>query len=255
MPVLASRVLNFGDGAADEALKVDVSPSPLNVGDQWRIDIYAPEAYQMLSPYDALSKLPAYGPAQEFEEDVDVNNGGISTQYPVASIQSAYWLTGAVDTSTQHLVASIGQPVDVDVVNHRLDFDGTNLVGTLRIKYTAYLAQSWSHGAMNAGGLYALFYRKQGASDWQTLTVTVNGGTPDEQSQPSIVTVQAKDFCTDLPIEGATVFVDGQNYGVTDINGKRVIGLLPAGAHSVKIQASGYIPTDGDDLQNDSFQI
>ena len=69
------------------------------------------------------------------------------------------------------------------------------------------------------------------------------------------MTIQAKDFCTDLPIEGARVYLNSVSKGQTDINGKLVVGMLSPGPYSVKIQASGFMPTDSDQLKNDSFTI
>lgn len=257
MAVLASRVLRFG-GADEDVLKIEVSPSPLSVGDEARIDLYAPEQYVLGSHYQGLTPLPSNGPAQQFVEDVDVQNqASITTQYPVASVQQAHWLTGCVDIFLEELVAPIGAPLTIPVVNNRLAFDGTKLYGTIRLSYTTFLPQKWKHAGFPQPGIYALWYNKVGApvSARKPLIITVGPGQASEQSQPSIVTVQAKDFCTDLPIQGASVYVDSQFIGTSDINGKVVVGVLPAGSHSLKIQAPGYLPTDGDALQNDSFSI
>lgn len=61
--------------------------------------------------------------------------------------------------------------------------------------------------------------------------------------------------CADLPIEGATVYLNSVAKSITDINGKLVVGMLTPGPDSVKIQAPGFTPTDSDQLKNASFTI
>jgi len=257
MTVVASRILDFTQGSETDGdtLKITVSPSPLDVGDSIQISMFSQFDYELMSPYQNASVAATYG-QQEFEEDIDVNQSSeVSTNYPVANLISAVHLTPLVDTENRTIIAPAGQTASVDIVNSTVVLDGDERVGTIRLNYKTYEAQSYDLTSFSNAGIYVVFYKKVTDTEWKAFTFNVGEGQADERSQPSIVTVQAKDFCTDLPIEGATVYVDGSLIGVTDVNGKRVVGLMAAGAHSLKIQATNYIPTDSDDLSNDSFQI
>lgn len=254
MAVAASSVITFGAGVSG-ALKVTVSPSPVSVGDNVQISIFAQERYSLVSPYQNADRLPAVG-QQEFEEDVDVNDTAtVTTNYPVAELVSATHLSPLINLKERQVIQTAGQPAKVDVVNSVVSLDGTNQAGTIRVRYKAYAPQSYQLSGFAVSGLYVIFFKKDSESKWTPLAFNVGSGQPDEKSQPSIVTVQAKDFCTDLPIEDVAVYINNQLKGLSDINGKLVVGLMPPGAHSIKMQGSGYIPTDADDLSNESFQI
>lgn len=254
MTAAASSVINFTQGVSS-ALKVTLSPSPLGVGDNVNISIFAQERYTLVSPYQNADRAPALG-QQEFEEDIDINNSTeVTTNYPVAELISATYLTPMIDVKNRTIRETAGQPAIVDIINSVVSLDGSDLVGTIRIKYKTYAAQTYKLSGFLYAGSHVVFYKKDVDSDWIPFIFSVGVGQPDEKSQPSIVTVQVKDFCTDLPIPGATPFVDNQIIDQADINGKVVAGLMGPGAHSLKVQAEGYIPTDSDGLQNDSFQV
>ena len=127
--------------------------------------------------------------------------------------------------------------------------------GTISIRYRSFGAQIWRHSPFRHSGSYALYATNPELDKPKQITIRVKDQTKDEQSRPSIVTIQAKDFCTDLPIEGATVYLNSRMKGTTDINGKLVVGMLSPEPYSVKIQASGFMPTDSDQLKNDTFTI
>jgi len=69
------------------------------------------------------------------------------------------------------------------------------------------------------------------------------------------VTIIVKDAITDQVIQGATVTVDGERTGVTNVNGEWYAGKLSSGEHSVNIVANGYQPSSNDQLANDTFEV
>lgn len=254
MGVAASAVIDFA-AQYGTAIKVVISPSQIEVGDNVQIDIFAPEKYTLISPYNNATRLPATG-AQEFEEDIDINNSAtVTTNFPVAELISAVYLTPMINTKDQSIIATAGQTANVDIINSVVSLDGSESVGTIRVKYKTYPAQSYKLTAFTKAGSHVVFYQKDGDSEKTPFIFSVGTGQPDEKSQPSIVTAQSKDFCTDLPVEGTSVYINNTFLGQTDINGKLVVGLMAGGPHTIKMVATGYIPTDADDLQNDSFQI
>jgi hypothetical protein len=69
------------------------------------------------------------------------------------------------------------------------------------------------------------------------------------------ITIQVKDFATEVVVVGAAVIIDGRWIGTTDDQGLlNVIGIR-VGDHSIRIQASGYLDSDEDELANDTFTV
>jgi len=67
--------------------------------------------------------------------------------------------------------------------------------------------------------------------------------------------IKVLDYCTNDPIQSATVTIDGVVVGVTDSDGLLKLGLLEAGEHTLLVVADGYITNDNDKLDNETFTI
>lgn len=63
------------------------------------------------------------------------------------------------------------------------------------------------------------------------------------------------DYCTDDPLEGVNVTIDGQAYGQTDENGLIYVGNLPVGTLPLVMTKTGYINSVNDKLNNDAIEI
>ena len=57
-------------------------------------------------------------------------------------------------------------------------------------------------------------------------------------------------------VPGVTVFLDDVDIGETDANGVISLGgLVPGSTHSIRMTKDGYIPSNEDQLSNDSFVV
>ena len=60
---------------------------------------------------------------------------------------------------------------------------------------------------------------------------------------------------TDTGQFGAVVFIDGLEVGTTDADGELAVENIRTGDHSLFVTCSGYLDTDQDNLNNDSFTV
>ena len=254
--ILASTRIGFG-GRSASPYKISVTPSSPLIGDVVQIAIISGLDWALRSPYDELSPK-SYEPPQEHHESINIKSKGkISASMPVAVLFSAVMVSPGLDDDGNVTVPA-GQNIanSISITTGSVAIKDLDLVfGTIAISYRSFGAQIWKHAPFRHSGSYALYATNPELDKPKQITIRVKDQTKDEQSKPSIVTIQAKDFCTDLPIEGAMVYLNQVAKGLTDINGKLVVGMLSPGPYSVKIQASGFMPSDSDQLKNDSFTI
>ena len=85
-----------------------------------------------------------------------------------------------------------------------------------------------------------------------TVTLTPEGGG---SSETRTITLNIKDYATDVAVSGASVIVDGSSRGTTDSEGNITITDISVGDHALKITASGYQSSDEDELANDTFTV
>ena len=255
--ILASTRIGFGGKSAESPYKISVSPSSPLIGDVIQIAVVSGLDWVLQSPYDGLSPKEME-PPQEHHESINIKSKGkISASMPVAVLHSAIMRSPGLNADGNVIVPA-GQNItnNISITTGAVAIKDLELAfGTISISYRSFGAQIWRHSPFRHSGSYALYATNPELDKPKQITIRVKDQTKDEQSRPSIVTVQAKDFCTDLPINGATVYLNSVAKGVTDINGKLVVGMLSPGPYSVKIQASGFMPTDSDQLKNDSFTI
>jgi len=75
-------------------------------------------------------------------------------------------------------------------------------------------------------------------------------------SNPIPISLRVSDFCSDLPVDVVSVYVDGNFKGWTNIEGILYIGeLRPGTMHTLKMTREGYVDSDLDILYNDSFTV
>lgn len=68
--------------------------------------------------------------------------------------------------------------------------------------------------------------------------------------------LEVADYCNDGVLAGVTVFFDGVDIGQTNENGIVSLGkLVPKSTHTLKMSKSGYIDSENDKLNNDSFVV
>ena len=255
--ILASTRIGFDGKSVESPYKISVNPSSPLIGDVIQAAIISGLDWVLRSPYDGLS-AKSYEPPQEHRESINIKaKGKISASMPVAELFSAVLTSPGLDDDG-NVVVPAGQAItnNISIATGAIAIKDLDLTfGTIAIKYRSFGAQIWRHSPFRHSGSYALYASNPELDKPKQITIRVKDQTKNERSRPSIVTIQAKDFCTDLPIEGATVYLNQVAKGQTDINGKLVVGMLNPGPYSVKIQASGFMPTDSDKLKNDSFTI
>ena len=255
--ILASTRIGFSGRSAASPYKISITPSSPLIGDSIQVAIISGLDWVLRSPYDGLSPK-SYEPPQEHHESINIKSKGrISASMPVALLHSAVMTSPGLDDDG-NVVVSAGHNISdqISITTGAVAIKDLDLAfGTIEISYRSFGAQLWRHSPFRHSGSYALYSTNPELDKPKQIIIRVKNQTKDEQSKPSIVTIQAKDFCTDLPIEGATVYLNQVAKGLTDINGKLVVGMLSPGPYSVKIQASGFMPTDSDQLKNDSFTI
>ena len=87
--------------------------------------------------------------------------------------------------------------------------------------------------------------------DRKTLSVTIAGAGSGARN----VTINIKDYATEVDLETATIYVDGSYKGGTDSDGNVYISNVSVGDHTLRITKSGYLNSDLDDLANDTFTV
>lgn len=243
--------------AAGRPYRITVSPGSPKAGDALAVLIDSQDAWTLLSVYGGLGPKIVQ-PAQTYEEVIDLAGAALlPTTAPIASLTSAVCDSPLVDVENEVINESAGATIKprLAVKNGALYIDQTGLYGSVRIKYLGFPAQTWVHDALPEAGQYVLFAKNTNDGTVEQVVVNVAGADAAESSQPSIVTVQAKDFCSDLPIPGAAIYVNGLFKGFADSLGKLVVGLLNPNVYTLKITAAGYTASDADELANDSFKI
>lgn len=77
-----------------------------------------------------------------------------------------------------------------------------------------------------------------------------------EEGEEKDVYLVVKDFCSDLPVAGATVRAGGQVYGPTGPDGRVYLGRRQVGQRlEIEISAPGYVDSNVDALANDAFTV
>jgi hypothetical protein len=69
------------------------------------------------------------------------------------------------------------------------------------------------------------------------------------------ITLNVKDYTSDVSVSKANVYIDGTFYGTTDADGSLTIPFISTGDHKIKILADGYLSSDKDELANDTFTV
>jgi hypothetical protein len=89
-----------------------------------------------------------------------------------------------------------------------------------------------------------------------SLTVNFGEKNGDGNGKPVPYELEVKDYCTDEILSGVTIYLDDADIGQTDANGVIALGaLVPGSTHSLRMAKGGYINSEKDKLNNDSFTV
>jgi hypothetical protein len=158
-----------------------------------------------------------------------------SLEYPASTVLSKNW---------------IGQGLGAVTITDKDVRAAQKGYGLLRIKYRVAYARLKITGASNLEAIIVWAVDAAGRQGYLQITF----GDMEEAYEPVIVEV--RNYCTDLPVAGATVKVAGQSKGSTDQWGQVAAGSYKRGSiQALEIAASGFKPSGTDALANDYFQV
>ncbi len=69
------------------------------------------------------------------------------------------------------------------------------------------------------------------------------------------VTINIKDYTSDVAVGDVEVYIDGTYRGVTNVLGNITLQDLQTGDHTLRLVSSGYMASDEDDLANETFTV
>ena len=157
-------------------------------------------------------------------------------------------------------VINLSAPTGSSLTLERIGFscvgttDNINLYGTIKVSYNQIgYKLSWDWGVPVAGGDH-YFYLLQNAALAYSHMITISLDDYDTTSPVDVVLV-VREYTTDVLLSGAAVKINGVSVGNTDSDGRINIGSKPIGRYTIKITKSGYVDSDLDDLENDSFIV
>jgi hypothetical protein len=168
------------------------------------------------------------------EELVFEDENSATLTYPAHEVITTDWLGVGLGT-----VSVSGRNVKAGQSGHAI----------LHIRYRVKYALLRLHGVEKEGPVLVWAEDEYGRKGTLQVSFTAEGGQQE-------VFLTVKDYCTDLPVAGASVYLDGQFKGTTDNYGRISLGKLIRGrSYGLKITAPGYKDSDTDALANDSFTV
>ena len=132
--------------------------------------------------------------------------------------------------------------------------DNVKLYGTIKISYTQVGSKlSWAWTVPTTGGDF-YFYLLQ--SDVLVYTHMITIDIDDYvTTSPMDVVLVVREYTTDVLVADAAVEINGYSVGNTDENGRINLNAMDIGRYTIKITKTGYVDSDLDDLENDSFIV
>lgn len=183
--VAVYTVLNFETALANKEdsvkrpFKFFIDPSFVLVGDIINIALYAPDQYILQSPYNGIIGGKNIDANEEvITEVINVSGGSvITTTHPVNELQSVIVAGVLVDEELRTISSSSGSNIksSFKVVNSELSFiDENKYIGSLKVIYSTFKAQNWTHKAFSEAALAILFAENQLNKDWVSHQITVS---------------------------------------------------------------------------------
>jgi hypothetical protein len=214
-------------------------------------DPAAPTVASVPSPAVMVTETLSFQGAEKTQLKYPLASGGTYTCIAQTDIMEADNITNVLTLNTP-----AGSPVSLELIG--FSCIGTSravkLYGTIKIVYTkAGNIISWPWTVPVVSGDY-YFYLMLGQALIYAHKITIDA-TDYVVVSPIDVVVVVREYTTDTLVAGAAITVDGKYKGVTDTNGRINIGSMAVGRHVIKITKAGYVNTDLDELENDSFVV
>lgn len=134
-------------------------------------------------------------------------------------------------------------------------FDGKNIslsseqTGLLEVTYRVE-ADRWRLISSEALNIVVAAYQEVGDLR-SSLTISVI----DSSTTVGPYNLTLKNYCTDEIVPDAYVWLDTTLVGQTNSEGQIALGMLTPGTHQLRFSATGYLPSEADHLNNDTFTI
>ncbi len=128
------------------------------------------------------------------------------------------------------------------------------IYGLLNVTYnriTSYKSWEWMVPADESGDHW--FFLKKAGEITHKFSLEVPGELV--VTGPKTIKIYAKDNESHVMIPNATLFLDGVDVGVTNVNGNIIVENVSVGTHTVKFTATGYTDTNNDGLDNDEITV
>jgi hypothetical protein len=237
----ATILIPFAPGAAEGDLKIILDPDKHTSMPASTEDVYvrAITDQVLISKGTTGGTIRTDNPSLTFEHEetlVFYNAQAATLEYPASTVLSKQW---------------IGQGLGAVTITDRAVRAAQKGYGLLKVKYRVAYARLKITGTANLEGIIVW------AADAAGREGSLQIGFADmaaEAFEPVIVEV--RNYCTDLPVAGATVKVAGQSKGSTDQWGQVAAGSYKRGSiQTLEIAASGFKPSGTDALANDYFQV
>ncbi len=133
--------------------------------------------------------------------------------------------------------------------------DRIALYGSISAKVTrspVYKRWYWTVPAGSEGLHWFFIYKGNDLTNKFSIELPDLTAT-DQELRNITLTIRDKD--TDALLPGTQVFIDGLSAGVTDAYGQLPVTDIVQGTHTLKLISSGYLDSDDDNLNNDSFEV
>lgn len=180
----ANTVVSVGSTSAANTVEpfvtVDVTPSPLYMGDDLLIKLYSHDAYDLLSPYNGLGSKSVESALTPLVHTEVVNisgNAEIKPKYPIASLISVTSTSTLVDSTEHKIILSKGKLLGgiVTFADDRLYVHkDLKLLGLVQIVYTTFPAQKWSHSYFDELGEKVLYAHNQVVDTYTDVPIQIN---------------------------------------------------------------------------------
>lgn len=267
MMVKDSVTVNFGDTKTDCDFTpyVEVKTSPCQSNDTVLIKLFAKKMVDFTNLKIYYGSNPLSGGNVKFLNDVETEGTVFEDSYsgktkkPINVINSVIATSEIVTFSNNTFLNVYNAGVNIPcLITGDICFQATNtkkLFGSVDITYQYKMYQKeyrWIAPFVTNNTSYP-FYVLYNNKKLQTFHIEVQPSSIKKD-----ITIVIKNVANDATIPGASIVINGGGkvfYGTSDINGKCDFTLFTNINYNVEVSASGYIDTDKDYLNNDSFVI
>ena len=180
------------------------------------------------------------------KEAVIFRDGHASTSYPI------FWLTKTDPVIGVSYRKGSNKLIKPSWINNldKYSVPITVTYQTSYVKYTTNIPSSWGQPTFDVWVELADCGTK--LLSWGSEEIPF---LSDEDETEVDITITVKDYVSDIPVEEASIYIDGSYVGKTDSSGVLNVMAVTVGNHTIKMTADGYVDSIVDDLDNDNFTV